>query len=114
MSMTEKCYMILRSLKNQHPTSWQEKAAEFIDQQLLFYKEHKNLAKVEIRYEFNENIKNQIFMNRFKDVFERYPNMISSRCMDTDALDYICERYIEELLRFKKEVTNGKLEEAYA
>lgn len=106
--------MVLHSLKYQHPTSWQEKAVEYIDQQLLFYRKHKNLAKVEIRYEFTENIMNKDFMNRFHDVFERYPHIVSSRCIDADALDYIYERYMEELLHFKKEVTNVRLEKIIA
>lgn len=100
--MTEKCLMIIRSLKRQFPDCWQEKAADYIDQQLCFYKEHKNLAKVEIQYEFNANKHDQNFIVRFQDVFERYPNVMS--CRDSGALDYIYHRYMEELAGFKKEV----------
>lgn len=105
--MTEKYLKIIELLKQEYPNEWKVKAVEYMDQQLLFYCQYSNLAKIEIQYEFYINRKNKDFLKRFKDVCIDYPDALNAQCNDKDILNYIYKRYILEFKVLRKEVANA-------
>lgn len=95
--MTKTIDQVIDHIKKQHPYKWKKAITDYLNRQLLFYKQFPQLAKIEIAYEFHSNKDNQTFRQRFVDIYDQ---------LDHVKYDVMYEQFCKELRKYQEEVLN--------
>lgn len=107
IEMTESIWQIYTMIASADP----QNAAEGISKYLNLFESNLNkyhqVMAIEILSVFRENQSIE-FHNRFKDVYQEFggTNFIVGK-LSPEGMDKLCQRYVEEMWRYRKEFINA-------